>query len=96
MKTYVCVSALLAQLDAHSTGDQGVVGSTLPGRQHSFMEIGHEIFSMVILSPLIQEGQLSVFGKRMSTILVNCLGDLTCLAKVWLGKLTMLDMTPLG
>ena len=34
-----------------------------PGRQHSFVEIDHEIFSMVILSlPLIQEGQLSVSG----------------------------------
>ena len=46
------------------------------GRQHSFVEIGHEIFSTVILSlPLIQEGQLSVSGKRMCTILVNCLED---------------------
>ena len=36
------------------------------GRQHSFVEIDHEIFSTVILSlPLIQEGQLSVSGKRM-------------------------------
>ena len=36
------------------------------GRQHSFMEIDHKIFSMVILSlPLIQEGQLSVSGERM-------------------------------
>ena len=33
-----------------------------PGRQHSFVEIDHEIFSMVILSlPLIQVGQLLVF-----------------------------------
>ena len=40
----------------------------------SFVEIDHEIFSTVILSlPLIQEGQLSVSGKRMCTILVNCL-----------------------
>ena len=32
----------------------------------------HEIFSTVILSlPLIQEGQLSVSGERMCTILVN-------------------------
>ena len=38
--------------------------------------IDHEIFSTVILSlPLIQEGQLSVSGKRMCTILVNRLGD---------------------
>ena len=46
------------------------------GRQHSFMEIDHEVFSTVILSlPLIQEGQLSVSGKRMCTILVNRLED---------------------
>ena len=46
------------------------------GRQHSFMEIDHEIFFTVILSlPLIQEAQLSVFGERMCTILVNRLED---------------------
>ena len=46
------------------------------GRQHSFVEIDHEIFSTVILSfPLIQEGQLSVLGERMCTILVNRLED---------------------
>ena len=40
------------------------------------MEIDHEIFSMVILSlPLIQEGQLSISGKRMCTILVIHLED---------------------
>ena len=49
---------------------------TLKGLQHSFVEIDHEIFSMVILSlPLIQEGQLSISGKRLCTILVNCLED---------------------
>ena len=48
----------------------------LPGRQHSFMEIDHEIFSMVILSfPLIQEGQLSVSYERMCRVLVNRLED---------------------
>ena len=46
------------------------------GRQHSFVEIDHEIFSMVIFSlPLIQEGQLSVSGKRICAILVNHLED---------------------
>ena len=40
------------------------------------MEIDHEIFSMVIPSlPLIQEGQLSVSGERIGTILVNHLED---------------------
>ena len=38
--------------------------------------IDHEIFSAVILSLLlIQEGQLSVSGERMCTILVNHLED---------------------
>ena len=42
------------------------------GRQHSFVEIDHEIFSTVILSlPLVPEGQLSVSRERMCTILVN-------------------------
>ena len=37
-------------------------------RQHSSVEIGHEIISTAILSlPLIQEGQLSVTGERMCT-----------------------------
>ena len=44
----------------------------LPGRQNTFVEIDHEIFSMVTLSLMLsQEGQLSVPGERMSTILVN-------------------------
>ena len=57
--------------------DQEVAGSTPHrGRQHSFVEIDHEIFSTFILSlPLIQEGQLSVSGERMCTILVNPLED---------------------
>ena len=37
-------------------------------RQHSFVEIGHEIISTAILFiPLIQVGQLSVTGERMCT-----------------------------
>ena len=67
------------------------------GRQHPFVEIDHEIFSTVILYlPLIQEGQLTVSGERMCTILVNRFEDKACPVKVWLGKLTALDMTPLG
>ena len=64
--------ASVAQLDARPTGDQEVAGSIPPDRQHSFVEIGHEIISTVILSlPLIQEWQLSVSGERMCTIMVN-------------------------
>ena len=48
--------------------DQEVPGSNCRVRQHSFMDIDHEIFSTVILSfPLIQEWQLSVSGQSMYT-----------------------------
>ena len=78
----------MAQLDACPTGGQEVACS---GWQHSFMETDHEI-SMVILSLLlIQEGQLSVSGERMCT-----LRGLSLSVKMWLGKQTMLGMTPLG
>ena len=62
----------MAQLDARPTGDHEVMGST----PTEVSNIDHEIFSMVILSLLlIQEGQLSVSGERMCTILVNRLED---------------------
>ena len=88
--------ASVTQLDAPSDWRPGGLGfKAHPGRQHSFVEIDHEIFSMFILSlPLIQEGQLSVSGKSMCTILVNRLEDKACPVKVWLGKLTALHMTP--
>ena len=85
----------MAQLGARPTGDQTVAGSSSPGRQHSFVQTDHEIFSKVVL-PLIQEGHLSVSGERMCTILVNRLEDEDCPVKVWLGKMTVLDMTPIG
>ena len=90
--------ASVAQLDTPSDWRPGGRGfNPRRGRQHSFVEIDHEIFSTVILSlPLIQEGQLSVSGERMCTILVNRLEDKACPVNVWLGKLTALDMTPLG
>ena len=88
--------ASVAQLDAPSYWRPGGRGfNPRRGRQHSFVEIDHEIFSTVILSlPLIQEEQLSVSGERMCTILVNRLED--CPVNVWLGELTALNMTPLG
>ena len=69
--------ASVAQLDAPSDWRPGGRGfNPRRGRQLSFVEIDHEIFSTVILSlPLIQEGQLSVSGERMCTILVNRLED---------------------
>ena len=59
----------MAQLDVHPAGDQEVPG-LIPARSCNifFVEIDHEIFSMVILSySLIQEGQLSVSGERKCT-----------------------------
>ena len=73
----VTLPASVAQLDAPSDWRPGGRGfNPRRGRQHSFIEIDHEIFSTVILSlPLIQEEQLSVSGERMCTILVNRLED---------------------
>ena len=70
-------TASVAQLDAPSDWRPGGRGfNPRRGRQHSFVEIDHEIFSTVILSlPLIQEGQLSVSGERVCTILVNRIED---------------------
>ena len=76
-KIQVGLPASVAQLDAPSDWRPGGHGfNPRLGRQHSFVEIDHEIFSTVILSLLlIQEGQLSVSGERMCTILVNRLED---------------------
>ena len=69
--------ASVAQLDGPSNWRPGGREfNPRRGRQHSFMGIDREIFSTVILSLLlIQEGQLSVSGERMCTILVNRLED---------------------
>ena len=55
------------------TGDQEVTGST-PAEVGNILSwrLIMKYFSTVILSlPLIQEGQLSVSGERVCTILVN-------------------------
>ena len=77
-KPYITYTpASVAQLDAPSDWRPGGRGfDPRRGRQHSFVEIDHEMFSTVILSlPLNQEGQLSVSGERMCTLLVNRLED---------------------
>ena len=63
----LCIQASVAQLDAPSDWRPGGRGiNPHRGRQHSFVEIDHEIFSTVILSlPLIQEGQLSFWRKNV-------------------------------
>ena len=57
-----------ARSDARPPGMRPVADSILTSGTHSWEEIGHEKGSMTIISfPLIQEGQLSVTGKRMCT-----------------------------
>ena len=69
----------MAQLDARRTGDQEVMGST-PSKVGNIlswrltMKYFLQSFSPFHF-PLIQEGQLSVSGERMCTILVNRLED---------------------
>ena len=56
----------MAQLDAHPTGDQAVAVSVPPDRQHSFVEIDHEIFSRVILSlPDLRRAVVIFWRKNM-------------------------------
>ena len=76
--SFVSSLASVAQLDVPSDWRPGGRGfNPRRGRQHSFVEIDHEIFSTVILSlPLIQEGQLSVSGERMCTILLASVAQL--------------------
>ena len=67
----------MVQLDACLTTGSGCCGfdPCRVGNVHSW-RFDHEMFSTVILSLLlIQEGQFSVSGKRMHTILVNRLED---------------------
>ena len=66
----------MAQLDARLTGDQEVAGSNPAGSATLSWRFDHKIFPTVILSlPLIPEGQLSVSGERMCTLMVNRLDD---------------------
>ena len=61
----------VAWSDEHSPDMQMVAVSILGSGNilYSFVETGHEIISMAILSlPLIQAGQLSVTGQRMCTL----------------------------
>ena len=58
----------LAQSGASLTANQGVAGSKPRSGHILSVRFGHENISTAILTlPLIQEGQLSVTGKRMGT-----------------------------
>ena len=79
--------------DASLTADPGVA-SSIPARSHTFVEIGHEIISTVILLPSAESFkkgccQLQAKVCARSTGF-NCLVKLAH-EKVWLGELTVLQ-----
>ena len=76
--------------DACLTADPGVA-SSIPARYHTFVEIDHEIISMVILLlPLIYSRRVVVSYKRryVHKLLVNSLLK-PAQEKVWLSELTV-------
>ena len=69
-------AGLSAQLDARPAGDQEVAGSTPAGWATFFRgDLVMKYFLVILSLLLIQEGQLSVSGKRICTLLVNRLED---------------------
>ena len=61
--------------DAKLTADPGVA-SSIPARSHTFVEIDHEIISMVILLPSAEsfiKGCCQLQAKVCARLLVNCL-----------------------
>ena len=68
------------------------VASLIPTRSHTFVEIDHEIISMVILllsAESFKKSSVSYKRKYVQKVLVNCLLKLAQ-EKVWLGELTVL------
>ena len=66
--------------------------SSIPARSHTFMEIGHEIISTVILLPSAESFMRVVVSykrKYVHEVLVNCLFKLAE-EKVWLDELTVM------
>ena len=75
---------LLAKSVASLTADPGIA-SLVMARSHTFMEIDHEIFSMVILFLLLTQGYKR---KYVHKVLVNRLVK-HAQEKVWLGEVTV-------
>ena len=89
------IQSSVARLDVHLTGDQEIAGSNPTGLATFFCgDLIIETFPMVFLPGDLRRTVVNSWLKNM-TILVNCLEDVACSVKVWLGKLTMLSMTQL-
>ena len=84
MQSVTCLAA-----DMCLTADPGVA-SVIPARSHTFVEIDHEIISMVILLPSTDSRRVVVSYKQkyVPEELVNCLVKFAQ-EKVWLGQLTV-------
>ena len=84
MQSVTCLAT-----DASLTADPGVANS-IPARSLTFVEIDHEIISVVILLPSANSRRVVVSYKRkyVHEVLVNCLFKLAQ-EKVWLGELTV-------
>ena len=85
----VAQSVTCLATDACLTADPGVA-SSIPARSHTFVEIDHEILSMVFSLPLIHSRRVVVSYKRkyVHKLLVNGLFK-PAQEKVWLGELTV-------
>ena len=77
------------QLVACLTADPGVT-SLIPAQSHTFVDINHEIISLVILLPSADSRRVVISYKQkyVHKVLVNCLVKLSQ-EKVWLGQLTL-------
>ena len=99
LKTRCFTPGQVAQLemclttDAHLTADQGVE-SSIPAQSHTFLELGHEIISIVILLLSTDSFKKGCCQLRAKVCGHNT-GQLLKLAqeKVWLGELTLHHMT---
>ena len=82
---HIAQSVTCLATDASLTADPGVAG-WIPTRSYTFVEIDHEIVSMVILLPSAEsfkKGFVSYKQKHVHEVLVNCLFKLAQ-EKVWL------------
>ena len=83
----IAQSVMCLATDASLTADPGVTSSILV-RSHTFVEIDHEIISMVILLPSPVSFKKGCCQLCVHEVLVNCLFKLAQ-EKVWLGELTV-------
>ena len=83
---HVAQSVMCLTTDAPLTADPGVA-SLFPARSHTFVEVDHEIFSIILL-PSADSFKKGCCQLQAKVLLANCLFKLAQ-EKVWLGALTV-------